>query len=226
MKFILFYFILISIHVIYGSVTLDVDSNNGDFEVVVANSVWFKGDEIFVKSNGNKYSNLEPSDSNLKLIVTKSNHFVGIDKVLGEFKETSLLFESIDGHASIECTYKLFETAIIFSQNIPFSIYNASYENDQDTILTSFPTFDLKDNSNQLGYAHWVSWHYEDSDSGSDSRSGSNSNSKSKSKRNIDNTNVNLTNSDNVKQHRELLVAPGFITPTYGLFQWSTEKSV
>jgi hypothetical protein len=62
--------------------------------------------------------------------------------------------------------------------------------------VTSFPSFDIFDDSTLKGYAHWDSWYYPDQHT---SRS---------SPKSSDNT------------HRNLLVAPGFPSPLYG--QWNS----
>ena len=224
--------ILSSIISIYDAVSIQLDKESGSFSVSIYGNIWFKGDEVFVYSNGKKYSNHANTQNQLYLTSTQTTF--SNNKILGEYKETSFLFESEDGVAAIECIYEVYKDTVIFKHYFPIAMNNTN-ANDMDAIITSFPTFDLKSSTERseypgdgkkpseksfekkkspLGYAHWVSWHYEDEETVTTSDSTSDSTTAPSNEEDL-----------HLSKHRELLAAPGFISPDYGLWSWEHTES-
>jgi len=176
---------------------LDVDEKNGDFIVFVDGHVWLEGNEITLQSAGVEYSSAADEFSPRKLRVVETGMATGVDK-LGEFEQTSLLLKSSNGLAQMECRFRQYEEVIVFEQHFPVQL-NGTSTGDKDAVISGFPTFTADSAAQtaaglQKGFAHWVSWHYDDKVT----------------------TGAAQTEDEGGNQARRLLVAPGFVSPAYG----------
>lgn len=194
---------------------LEIDEKNGNFVVSIDDQIWLEGDEITIHSAGTEYSSAAADESAYKLHVVQrissSTKFMGEDSI-GTFEKTSLFLRSSDGLAEMECAFRLYERSIVFEQYFPSQLNGTSTGN-KDMIVSGFPTFTSRNVIKkqgqigvQKGYAHWVSWHYDDKVTSSTSASREN------------------MKSDEEKRRR-LLVAPGFISPAYGLWEEMGEEN-
>jgi hypothetical protein len=98
----------------------------------------------------------------------------------------------------MECRFRIYENSIVFEQYFPHEL-NGTSAGEKDGVVSGFPTFAARSRTEKAddiekGFAHWVSWHYDDKV-------------------------TSAAPSEEVAAKRRLLVAPGFISPAYGL--WS-----
>lgn len=114
---------------------------------------------------------------------------------LGTFSRQAMTFVA-NNAAEMLATISTYDGFIVFEQQFSEPITQCSTGN-ADTLSSGFPTFQIhnKEQRNPTGYAHWVSWFYD----------------------------TTVTPEDEMEKggRRRTLVAPGFLTPSFG--PWSDE---
>ena len=189
--------VLFRAHTIIRSenIEIDVDNSSGDFSIFVDRKLFFRGGKEVFFHANSKKFSL--ADKTLRLVEVSRDEGEG---ELGAFTESIISYEAqgLQG-TRMRCSIKLFSesNSIVFEQSFDRAIHGAS-TGFADGLTTAFPSFDLSASAQKLGYAQWISWYY-----------GS----------------VDRDMSPEEQGRRKALVAPGFSSPEYGLWDGSAQLS-
>lgn len=164
MKLILLLLLLIAFEVVAAieiteTIATLVDEAYGGFEIFLNGKLWFRSmGRVFVRSNGKMYTT---EDRSLRYSnITKEE---GIDRN-GHYVAHTFYYSLENGTIMLKASMTLTGGKLLFKQVFPQQLDGTS-ANDPDGLISSFPTFEIDDYQGTRGYAHWVSWYYEDLDS-------------------------------------------------------------
>jgi hypothetical protein len=183
-------------------IDVKVDSA-GRFSIIVDRVEWFRSGDVFIYSNGVQYSQhaLTLSSGNVRSVIGEDN--------MGVFDETFIDFsDSADALKvlMIGSIRKYHDGSnVVFRQYFPNTLQSTS-SGDPDGLISSFPSFEMFEGNGVaagsrdagLGYAHWISWFYDQQPTSKSLRS---------------------------NFRRRALVAPGFSTPQHGTWDTDTRLS-
>jgi hypothetical protein len=136
-----------------------VVSDTGGFDVLLNGRLWFRSrGKAFVRSGGQLYSTEDKSLilQNVTKYEFRTDNGVMLSYVLD--------YAAADGVVLMQGIVELNEEAnIIFKQFFPQALENTATEgNNPDSLISGFPVFEIEEKDHSRGYAHWVSWFYDE----------------------------------------------------------------
>lgn len=163
------------------SIGTNVNDRTGGYEVFINGKLWFRSNgTVSLRANNTLYST---EDRTLRLKnITKTQ---GTDNLSFYTTHTFDYGKPGEDDILLKASMKLSDGKVYFQQLFPQQLEQTSAGN-ADELISSFPSFEISREDGTRGYAHWVSWYYDDPEHEEDA------------------------------SHRKLLKAPGFSTPTYG----------
>ena len=175
--------------------------DTGGFEIFINYELWLRSrGEVYVRANDMIYSNAHHPPSLILQNITKENKVV---PDCGFQKKHIFYYGDVYGNLMLEASMIFCGGSIIFESKFPNALNNTS-SGDANALVSGFPTFEIdRSHATSRGYAHFVSWYYDDPNS----------------ELHEDSQSYNDKN-----ERRRLLVAPGFTTPRMG--SWSDETKL
>lgn len=125
---------------------------DGEYAIIVENSVWFQSGIIFVRHNGEEFNT---ADKSLSVSVDSASTTTGIDQTFGNFVQYKIDYSTKEYGELMNGFIKIFADAVIFEQYFPVQLNDTSTGN-ADSTITSFPSFSFQQFPPVLGYSQWV----------------------------------------------------------------------
>ncbi len=180
-------------------VHVDVDATNKSFTITVGGgdptgiqTSWFRSGEVFFRSANKLYSTI---DGSLNLASVSSE--AASNRELGDFLKYTLTYETVDDDKQMVGDIWVFDDFIVFDQHFPQTLTECSAGN-ADALVSGFPSFTMQN-----------------SDSGSSEHTSAAVGYAHWVSWFYETVSVE-------ENHRRALVAPGFQSPTFGLWDEST----
>ena len=175
--------------------------DTGGFDIYINYELWLHSrGEVYIRANDQVYSNAHHPPSLVLQNITKVEKL----KDCGFEKKHIFYYGDVYGKLMMEASMSLCAGLITFEQKFPNEL-NGTSSGNADHLVSGFPTFEAGNaHSTSRGYAHFVSWFYEDAEQPYPR-----------------DPNLRKIMTSEAKDRRRLLVAPGFTTPRMGA--WSNE---
>ena len=97
------------------SVTLNVNSESGEFEVYIEGKHWFSSGPVFFRANNELYST---ADNNLALVSCSDSADAAGTDIMGSYDKIEIRYENNKGQVMV-AAIKIYESAIVFDQSFP-----------------------------------------------------------------------------------------------------------